>query len=191
MGLRFCIFGSLPDLLLCDIHCHMWVHCIVTTKLCFQGLCGIIWFLIILFESFYQFRLHYPTAENNNTIFFVIATIMCEFTMLILQNYWFDVCVISFGFYSTHDKYYINLPWIHTQQRTAAPFHITHVISYCDFQMLILYQGSNDCCKGDRNSDIFFLLLTSQTFHYCDQSLLAIFPDLNIFVWSITIFDLI
>ena len=74
------------------------MHCIVTMKICFKGLCGIFRFLIILFEILYQFMLHYPTAKKNYTILFVIAIIMGEFTMLILKKYSYNVCVILFGF---------------------------------------------------------------------------------------------
>ena len=37
---------------------------------------------------------------------------------------------------------------------------------------------------------VFYLLL-GQEIHYYNQTVLAIFPDLNIFVWSITICDFI
>ena len=46
-------------------------------------------------------------------------------------------------------------------------------------------------CEGDRNSNIIHLLQPSQKIHYFNQSVLAIVPDLNIFIWSIAIFDLI
>ena len=54
-----------------------------------------------------------------------------------------------------------------------------------------LYQGSADCCEGYRNSDIICLLQPSQAIRYCNQSVLAIVPYLNIFIFSIMIFDLI
>ena len=80
---------------------------------------------------------------------------MCEFTMLILQKYGFMNRVISFGFYSTNYKVYIHLPRINTQQQTTATFNITHAISSNDRQTPRLYQGSENCCEGDRDSDIF------------------------------------
>ena len=99
--------------------------------------------------------------------------------------------MISFDFYSTHYKVYIHLTYIITQWQTTAPLDITHIISSSDRQSPRLYQGSADCGEGYRNSDIIRLLQPSQTIHYCNQSVLEIFPDLNIFVWNITIFDLI
>ena len=131
------------------------MQCIFTTKIKFKGLCGIIWFLIILSESLYPFTLHSHTATNNNTIFCVIAVVTGEFNMLILQKYSFKVCVISFGFYSTHYKVYIHLPCINTQKRTTAQFNITDVISSGDRQTPRLYQGLAHCCDGDNHPCIF------------------------------------
>ena len=108
--------------------------------------------------------------------------------MLILQKYGFKVCVISFCFYSSHYKVYIHLPCMNTQRRTTAPFDITHVISSGKSQTLRLYQGWANRCEVDCNSYIFCLLQSSQTIHNCNQSVLAIFPYLNILVWSIIIF---
>ena len=51
-----------------------------------------------IFDSLYPFTLHKHTAANNDTIFFVIAIVMGEFNMLILQKYGFKVGAISFGF---------------------------------------------------------------------------------------------
>ena len=53
------------------------------------------------------------------------------------------------------------------------------------------YKGSADRCEVDRNSDLIFLLQKYQAIYYCNQSLLAIVPDLNIFVFSITVVDII
>ena len=61
-------------------------------------------------------------------------------------------------------------------------YDITHVLSSSDLQTPRLYQGSADLCEGDRNYDIIRLFQTSQTIHYCNQSVLAIVPDLNIFI---------
>ena len=121
-------------------------------------------------------------AKNNNTIFFVNAIVTGEFTMLILPKYGFKVCVILFGFYSTHYKLYIHLLCIKKQGKTTAPFDITHVISSSNRQTPRLYQGLDNCCEGDRNSNINCLLQPSQKIQYCNQSVLAIFPDLNIFI---------
>ena len=102
--------------------------------------------------------------------------------MLILQKYGFKVCVILFDFYSNHYKFYIHLPCINTQRQTTEPFDITHVISFSDRQTLRLYQGLADHCEGDRNFNIMCLIHPSHTIHYCNQSVLVIVPDLNIFV---------
>ena len=120
----------------------------------------------------------------------MIAIVTGEFTMLIFQKYSFKACVISFGFYSTHYKVYIHILCIRTKRQTTEPFNITHVISYIDNQTPILYQGSADSCEGYRNSDIIRLLQPSQTIHYCNQSVLLIVQDLNVFVFSIMIFAL-
>ena len=88
-------------------------------------------------------------------------------------------------------KIYIYLTCINTQQWTTEPLNDTPVISSSDHQTEGMYQGSADCCEGDRNSDIIRLLQQSQAIHYCNQSVLAIVSDLNILVFSITIFDLI
>ena len=88
-------------------------------------------------------------------------------------------------------KVYIYLPSINTQQRTTSPFDNTLVISSSDHRKKALYQRSADRCEGYRNSDMICLLQKSQEIHYCNQSVLEIVPDLNVFVFSITIFDLI
>ena len=121
----------------------------------------------------------------------MIDIVMGEFTILILWRYGFKVCVILFGFYSTRFKVYFHLLCINTLQRTTAPFNNTPVISSRDQQTIGLYQGSADCCEGYGNSGLFSLLHPYLTIHYCNQSLLAIFPDLNIFIWSITNFGII
>ena len=86
---------------------------------------------------------------------------------------------------------YIYLPCINTQLQKTAPFDENPVISYNDHQKTGLYQGSTDRCEGKRNFDLIHLLQKCQDTHYCNQSVLAIALDLNIFVFSITIVDLI
>ena len=110
---------------------------------------------------------------------------------MLLRKYGFKVCVILFGFYSTRFKVNINLPCINTQQRTTARFDDTFVVSSSNRQNTVLYQGSADCCEVDRNSGIIRLIQQSRAIHYCNQLVLAIFPHLNIFVFVITIVDLI
>ena len=87
-------------------------------------MCNIVWFLIILFESLYPLTLHQHTATNNSTNLFVIDIVTGEFTILILWKYGFKVCIISFGFCSSHFKVYIHLPCINTQRQTTAPFSL-------------------------------------------------------------------
>ena len=99
--------------------------------------------------------------------------------------------MISFCLYSTHFKVYIYLPCINTQQQTTVPSDDTSVILSSDHQKTGLYQGSADRCEGDCNSDLICLVHKYQAIHYCNQSVLDIFSDLNIFVLSITIVDII
>ena len=82
-------------------------------------------------------------------------------------------------------KVYIYLPCINTQLQETAPFDDTHVISSSDHQQTGLYQGSDKGCEGYRNYDLICLLQQSQAIHYCNQLVLAIVPDLNIFVFDI------
>ena len=89
------------------------------------------------------------------------------------------------------NKDYIHLPCMSKQKRTTAPFDIAPVISYSDHRTPNNYQGSADRCEGNCNSNIICPLQLSQTIHYCNPSVLAIVPDLNIFIFSITIFNLI
>ena len=88
-------------------------------------------------------------------------------------------------------KVYIYLSCINTHRRATEPLDDTPVISYIEHQKTGLHQGSADCCKGDQNSDLICLIKKSQEIHYCNQSVLATVPDLNIFIFSITIIDLI
>ena len=144
--------------------------------------------LILKFISIYSTSAH---SDKNSTIFFRISIVTGEFTILILKKNVFKVCVVLFGFYSSHFKFRIHLPCINTQQQTTAPFDDTPVILSGNQWTEGLYQGPADCCEGDHNSDIIRLLQQYQKIHYCNQSVLAIVPDLNIFVFSITIVDLI
>ena len=73
----------------------------------------------------------------------------------------------------------------------TAPFNDNPVISSNDRQKTGIYQLSADRCVGDRYSDLICLLQQSQAIHYCNQSLLVIVSDLNIFVFSITVVDII
>ena len=88
-------------------------------------------------------------------------------------------------------KVYIYLPCINTQLRITAPFDNTSVISSNNHQKTGLYQGSANCCELDRNSDLICLLQKYHEIHCCNQSVLAIFPDPNIFVFSIKIVGII
>ena len=94
--------------------------------------------------------------------------------------------MISFGFYSTCYKVYIYLPCINTHRQIISLFNINHFDSSSEYQTPILCQVWANYCGGYRNSDVFYLLQRYLTIHYCNQSVLAIFPDLNIVVWSIT-----
>ena len=52
-------------------------------------------------------------------------------------------------------------------------------------------KGSANRCEGYCNSDLFCLLRKSQAIQYCNQSVLLIVPDQNIFLFGIMIVDLI
>ena len=66
-----------------------------------------------------------------------------------------------------------------------------YVIKSIKHQNTGLYQGSSDRCEVYRNSDLIRLLQKYQAIRYCNHSVLEILPDLNIFVFSIKIVDLI
>ena len=102
---------------------------------------------------------------------------------VVLQKYGFIVCLISFDFYSTYYKVFIYLPCINTQRRTTALINITLVLSYIDHRTPRRYQGSSSHCEGDCNSDVICLIQPFLTIHYCNQSVLATIPDLNIYFW--------
>ena len=54
-----------------------------------------------------------------------------------------------------------------------------YVIKPSDHKKTGLYQGSDNRCEGDRSYDLIRLLQQSQSIHYCNKSVLGIFPDLN------------
>ena len=178
---------------------HIFVIAIVTyectlllfTKIGFTGLCGIIWFLIILFESFYPFNLHWQTSMNNNTILFIIAIVTGEFTMLILNNTVFRFVLYHLVFIQLIIKFISIYP--ESSHRDEQQHHLTSITSYhlVTDRTPRLYQGSANHCEVDCNYIMVRLLQPSKTINYCNQSVLEILPDLNILVWSITIFDLI
>ena len=97
----------------------------------------------------------------------------------VLQKYGFKVCVILFDIYPTHSKVYIHLTCIITRKKKL-PFDITLVLSFSDCRTPIQYQGSDDNCKGDHNSDVICILHSYLKIHYCNKSMLGIEPDLNI-----------
>ena len=88
-------------------------------------------------------------------------------------------------------KVYIYLPCINTQGQTTAPFDDTSVVSSINHQNTGLYQGSADSFEGDCKYDLICLLQKFKAIHYCIQSVSEIIPDLNVFVFSITIVDII
>ena len=144
--------------------------------------------LILKFISIYHTSTH---RDKKCTLLFLITIVTGEFTILILWKYCFRVCVILFGFYSFHLNIFIHLPWNNTQRQTTEPFKVNPVLSSSHRRKTGIYRGSENCCEEDRNSDILHLLQQSRATHYCNQSMLNIVPDLNIFIFSITIFDLI
>ena len=70
-------------------------------------------------------------------IFFLTAIVTGEFTILILQEYVFKVCVISFGFCSSHYKVlFIHPALTHSDKQQHNVFVIT--IFTGEFTLLIL-----------------------------------------------------
>ena len=114
-------------------------------------------------------------------MFIVISIVTDECTRLYYKNT-FLWCVWFFFFNSTHYKLYIHIPCIITQRQTTATLHGNRVLSSCYRQTPIMYQESADHCEGDRKWDVIGLLHSSLTIHYSNQLVLAIVPDLNIFV---------
>ena len=94
----------------------------------------LVWYRLVLILIILKFISIYPasthTATNNFTILFVVAIATGEFTILILWKYGFKVCVILFGFYSSHFKVYIYLPCINTQWKTTKPFYLWLSLSH-------------------------------------------------------------
>ena len=121
----------------------------------------------------------------------MIAIVTGECNILILQKYGFKVCAISFSFYSIYFEVYIYSLCNNTQQRATSPFYDTPVISSSDHKKTEPYQVSANLCEGYRNSDLVCMLQQSHAIYYCNQSVLEIVPDLNIFLFSITIVDII
>ena len=104
----------------------------------------------------------------------------------VLRPVWYYLVFIQFNL-----KVYIYLPSINTQRQKKAPFDKTPVISSSDHQKSGIYQGLSYSHEGDQNSDLICLLQKSQEIHYCNQSVLKIFPELDIFIFSIIIVDII
>ena len=125
---------------------------------------------------------------NHNTIFILIAIVTGECTMLYYKNtallfVWFRLISIQLII-----KVICIYPASTHIRRIKAPFNINHFVSYRDHRRPRRYQGSANHCEKDCNLDVICLIQQFLTIHYCNQSVLAIVPDLNIFVWSITIF---
>ena len=138
-------------------------------------------------------HLHCINAERQTTTPFDSWLKSSQVSVLFCNTkiYSFKAYVILFDFSSTHFKVFIYLSCIITQRWTTAPFDSTNVLSSSNLRIQRLYQVSANSCEGDCNLDVLCLLQTSLTIHYCNQWVLAISPDLNIFIWSITMFDLI
>ena len=115
-----------------------------------------------------------------------VSALYLYYKNTLLRFVWYRLFFIQFIL-----KVYIYLPCINTQQLATSPFDKTPVISSSDHQKTGLHQWSSNMCEGDRNFDLTRLLQQYQAINYCSQSVLVIVPDLNIFVFSIIIVDLI
>ena len=60
---------------------------------------------------------------------FLITIVTVECTVLLLQQYVFKVCAISFGFWSSCLKVYIHLLCINTHRRTTTTFYLWSSLS--------------------------------------------------------------
>ena len=150
--------------------------------------------VLIDFWSYYLIffiRLRFINSKKQTTTPFSSLWPLSRVIVLwCTTKYSFFVCVTSFDFYSTHYKVYVHIPFFNTQKQKASPFNITRILLHSDRRMLILYQGSANHCEGHRNSDVIRLIQPPLKINYCNQSVLFV-PDLNIILWSITIFYLI
>ena len=121
----------------------------------------------------------------------MISIVIGEFTILTLQKYGIEVCVILLVFIQHILKFIsIHPASLHSneQQHNSATLLSYQIMTA---KTKGLYQGSGNYSEKDQNSNIFCLLEQSQAIQYCNQSLLLIIADLNIFIFSITDFDLI
>ena len=112
---------------------------------------------------------------------------------MLLSWHWIKFCTLFWCRIQNnlHFEGLLYLPCISKHRWTTETFDKTTVISSSVHQKIGLSQGSADRCEGDRNSDLIRLLRKYQAIHYCNQSVLAIFPELNIFVFIIAIVDII
>ena len=97
---------------------------------------------------------------------FIFSQILNMFIFFIFEHNIFaaDKAIHNFQYLITNNKY----------------SNQVYVIKPSDYQNTGIYQGSADRCEGYRESDLILLIQQSQAVHYCNQSLLAIVPDLNV-----------
>ena len=120
----------------------------------------------------------------------MIAIVTGECTLLILQKCDFMFVWYCLVFIQLILKF-ISIYPASTHSNEQRHHLRTLPSSSIEHQKTGLYQGSADCCEGYRDSGLIRLLQKSQAIHYCNKSVLSIVPDLSIFVFSITIVDLI
>ena len=166
----------------------LWLPFLLLRKYDFRVCSVSFGFLIILFDIWYSFTLHWHIDRPITTTFSLWSKSSRMRELCCSTKYGFRVCVSLFLINSTHYKMYIHLPCIITYRRITESLVITHALSSSNRIRQRIYQLSTDRCEGYCNSDVICLFQPSLTIHYFNQSVLAIVPDLNIFVWSITIF---
>ena len=91
-------------------------------------------------------------------------------------------------------KVYIYLPYINTQRWSTSPFDDTPIVSprHSKYWNTGLYQGSDDRCEGDRDSDLNLMASAILVIQYYNQPVLAIALDLNVtylVLWSLISFQ--
>ena len=130
------------------------------------------WYCLVFIRFILKFISIYPVSTHRDKQHHhFLRDIHCHGLVyyVVLQKYGFKVYVISFGFYSTHFKFYIHLSCINKQRRTTSPFDYTPLISSSNHSNTGIYQGLAYRCEVDCNSNIIPLLQQAQAIHYCNK----------------------
>ena len=108
-----------------------------------------VWYCLFLLNIIFKFLYIYPSStysNKNSTIYFWIAIVTSEFTILILKNMVLRLMWYRLVFNSTHFKVYILFLCINTQWRTMASFFCVIAIVTGEFTILILWKYRFKVC---------------------------------------------